>query len=255
MRYPFIPPSGGDQVIDLENDRYGYTTGLYMGPTGFQWSTGLLTCAKDENDIPYIDLYNADNVNLFEDFFSMMDEDGFYIYNNRDSFNTQFHEEFSEGRVAIIDTMISNIEQIRNMENWGIVPYPMYTESVGEYHSTADAGVHSPVIPYNTEDVDRTSMVLEALTILGHNDVIPAFYDVTLKTKYTDDNVDKEMLDLIKSTRTFDFAYYTGATEAFTLVGTKLFITNMSFTTFYQANATSAEAHLNDFLEYLFGSY
>ena len=57
----------------------------------------------DENDIPYIDLYNADNVNLFEDFFSMMDEDGFYIYNNRDSFNTKFHEEFKmtlEGRMS-----------------------------------------------------------------------------------------------------------------------------------------------------------
>lgn len=241
----------GDGVIDLENDRYGYTTGIYMGPTGFLWTTGNAITAKDQNDIPYINLYNETTVDLFDKFFSMMDEDGFHIYDNRDSFNTEFHKEFAQEKVVMIDTMISNIEQLREMESFGLVPYPMFDESVGEYHSTADAGVHSPIIPYNAPDVERTSIILEALTIEGYNQVLPAFYETTLKIKYTDDDEDKDMLDVIRATRTFDFAYYTGATNKFTLPGTSIFSEKTSFSAYYDANKDAAELALEEFLDYL----
>lgn len=241
----------GDGAYDLDNDRYGYTTGLFMGPTGFLWTTGNSITAKDSNDIPYINLYSETTVDLFDNFFAMMNEPGFHIYDTRDSFNTEFHKEFAQGKVVMIDTMISNIDQLRDMNGFGLVPYPLYDENVKDYHSTADAGVHSPIVPYNTPDAERTSIILEALTIEGYNQVLPAFYETTLKVKYTDDDDDKDMLDIIRATRTFDFAYYTGATGKFTLPGTSIFSEKTSFTSYYDANKDAAEASLRDFLDYL----
>ena len=241
----------GDGAYDLDNDRYGYTTGLFMGPTGFLWTTGNSITSKDENDIPYIDLYKESTVDLFDRFFAMMEEPGFHIYDARDSFNTEFHKEFAQGKVVMIDTMISNIEQLRDMDGFGLVPYPLYDETVESYHSTADAGVHSPIVPYNAPDPERTSIILEALTIEGYNQVLPAFYETTLKIKYTDDDADKDMLDIIRATRTFDFAYYTGAAGAFTLPGTSIFSGKTSFTAYYDANKEAAQASLEEFLEYL----
>ena len=241
----------GDGDVELGTDRFGYTTGLFMGPIGFLWTSGSTVTSKDSDDVPFIDLYNDKTISLYTDFFNMMNEKGFNIYDARDSFNTDFHAEFSRGEVVMIDTMISNIEQLRDTDDFGLLPYPMYDESVGEYHSTADAGVHSPIVPYNATNPDRTSMILEALTIEGHNLVIPAFYEVTLKVKYTDDDVDKDMLDIIRDTRTFDFAYYTGSCGPFTVVGTSLFTSKSQFGSYYAANIESAQRSLEDFLEYL----
>lgn len=242
----------GDGQITLGNDRLGYTTGLYMGPVGFLWTTGNGIIGKDGDDMPYLDVYHESTVNLYDKFFKMMGENGFYIYNNRDSFNTQFHQEFAGEQVVMIDTMIENISQLRNMYDWGIVPYPMFTESVGRYYSTADAGVHSPIIPYNTKNPDRTSMVLEALAIEGYNQVIPAFYDVTLQIKYTDDDKSRDMLDLIRSTRRFDLGYYTGSCGGeFALVGTKLFLEGTSFTNYYAKYEQMARESVEDFVSSL----
>ena len=239
----------GDNAIKLGDDRYGFTTGIWMGPMGFLWTTGKGIVTKNSEDIPELTLYNDTTVSLYDKFVTMMSQDGFYIYPDRDSFDTQFHKEFIQGEVAMIDTMIENIAELRNMYDWGIVPYPMFDESVGRYYSTVDAGLHTPIVPYLTEDPERTSIILEALTIEGHNRVIPAFYEKTLQIKYTDDEKSWDMLDLINSSRNFDLGYMTGhCAGVFGLIGTRLIQNNTNLTVYYNQHFSEVQEELNDFI-------
>lgn len=246
----------GDNTIELGKDRYGFTTGIWMGPMGFLWTTGKGIVTKNQDDIPELTLYNDTTVALYDKFTAMMDQDGFHIYPDRDSFDTNFHQEFVQGEVAMIDTMIENIAELRDMYDWGIVPYPMFDESVGRYYTTVDAGLHTPIIPYCTENPERTSIILEALTIEGYNQVIPAFYDVTLQIKYTDDDTSKRMLDLISSTRTFDLGYMTGhCAGTFGLIGTNLISENTSLTVYYNRNVKMVQEELEEFIQNLTNIY
>ena len=49
-----------------------------------------------------------------------------------------------------------------------------------------------------------TGYLLEILNYRSYHDVLPAYYDVCLKTKYSRDEESSEMLDLIFSSRVID---------------------------------------------------
>ena len=55
-----------------------------------------------------------------------------------------------------------------------------------------------------TADPEFVSAVMEAMASESATTVVPAYYDVTLKTKMTCDNDSAEMLDLIFENRVFD---------------------------------------------------
>ncbi|MCL2774430.1 MAG: hypothetical protein FWD71_13940, partial [Oscillospiraceae bacterium] len=60
------------------------------------------------------------------------------------------------------------------------------------------------IIPVTVPDPEKTGAVIEAMACETLNDVIPAYYDVSLKTKYARDDESAEMLDIIFSHRVCD---------------------------------------------------
>ena len=56
--------------------------------------------------------------------------------------------------------------------------------------------------------LERTSVILEALAAESKYTVIPEFYDVYVKTRNTRDEDAKAMLDLIFSTRVYDLGEF-----------------------------------------------
>lgn len=60
------------------------------------------------------------------------------------------------------------------------------------------------VVPNTNTHLDMTSVILETLAVESRNYVFDAYYEQSLKNRYTNDPNAKEMLDLISSTRTID---------------------------------------------------
>lgn len=48
--------------------------------------------------------------------------------------------------------------------------------------------------------------LMEALCLEGRDNILPAYYETTLKSKYMSDPTSAKMLDLIRSSLSFDFA-------------------------------------------------
>ena len=77
--------------------------------------------------------------------------------------------------------------------DFGIIPWPKFDESYDRYHSNVDAGCNMIGVPKTASDPERTSIIIEALCVDGHYNVLPTFY-----AKY--ENTANAKLDEINST-------------------------------------------------------
>ena len=60
------------------------------------------------------------------------------------------------------------------------------------------------IVPITNSDLDMTGTILEALHCVSYETVIPAYYEISLKTKYSRDVESAAMLDLIFRSRVID---------------------------------------------------
>lgn len=119
---------------------------------------------------------------------------------------------FEENRIFLYAIILRNIELLRGMNiDFGVLPYPKLDKNQKSY--LTHVGGASPImcIPITNGDNDRTGYVLEAMSIASYNIVVPAYYDIALKTKYSRDDDSSEMLDVILESRMYDISYYAGS--------------------------------------------
>lgn len=93
-------------------------------------------------------------------------------------------------------------------EDFGIIPWPKYDETIDNYYANVDAGCNLFIVPVTNPDPEKASVILEALAYESYLTVIPTYYDVVLTTKFTRDAESVEMLDIIRAGRVFDIGYY-----------------------------------------------
>ena len=197
----------GDGTIDITNDRYGYVTTHWSGPIQVLYSANQRISKKDKDDLMYISLNTETTVNLFRDFFALTD--GAECYIRMEDANTDTEIAFREGRALFYDPNIGAVKNFRDMEDdFGIIPWPKYTEDVDGYYSNVDAGCNLFCVPISDADPERASIILEALSYEGWRTVIPTYYDVVLSSKYSRDEESAKMLDIICAGRVFDIGYY-----------------------------------------------
>ena len=153
---------------------------------------------------------------------------------------------FPQGRAMFYDGSLYRAKTYRSMEdNFGILPYPKFTEK-DKYSSFVNGRAHLMVIPTTVSDFERTGNIIEALCAIGSREVVPAFYEVSLKTKFARDAESEEMIDIIKDSIVYDLGYMLG--DTFGSIGHDL-ATSQShdFTSTYAANASAANIKLKEF--------
>lgn len=121
---------------------------------------------------------------------------------------------FKQGNALFQNNIVGKVRLLRDVEGWnyGVLPYPKYDAAQDNYYSrVVDAWLH--VVPKTCSDIDRASVILEALASGSSQYVFPAYYDKVLKYQIMRNPEDIEMLELIRAHRTFDLADVTWATE------------------------------------------
>ena len=156
---------------------------------------------------------------------------------------------FRSGRSLFYTTYLQDVIRHRDLEyEIGILPLPKYDDSTPKYYTNVDAGQNVFVVPVTVADTERTSIIVEALCAEGYNTVIPAFYDVSLKTKYARDDESSAMIDYIKDGWVYDYGYFN-----FPLAGDLAFIgqrlvtsRNPNFTSFYERLESQVQKRIDD---------
>ncbi len=192
-----------------DKDIYGYATFYWIGPIQAFYSSGARVIDKNSDDYAF-SVYNERSITMFEKYFALLNSPYTVLDSSaQDSFTCTTTGLFRDGRSLFTDVNVSLVLSLREMENeFGILPWPKLEESDAEYWSNVDAGTNLFTIPITNSDLDRTGHILETLAILGREYVIPAYYDVALKTRDSRDMESAEMLDIIVQNRVFDLGYY-----------------------------------------------
>ena len=199
----------GDGVMDVENDQYGFQSSEWQSPISILYTGGQRIYKKNDEGIPELTLNTSKTVDIFDKYFDLMDSAGNIIYLENTLTGPDM---FSEGRAMFHDGGLGSAQSYRSMDdNFGILPYPKFTED-DEYASVVNGYAHLLVIPITVSDEHRTGNIIEALCAIGSRDVVPAFYEQSLKSKFSRDNESEEMIDIIRDSIIYDLGYVAGGT-------------------------------------------
>lgn len=192
-------------------DLYGYageTENLYYGIV----SAGRELIIKDSSDMPvYAGLDDAGLaafnklLNMFGDKnVSLRAED--WYGKGFDVWLELMDSSFTQDKILFFDTNMANVQTYRNMAaDFGIIPSPKLDEAQKDYISNITVvWTNSLCIPTTVSNFERTGIITDALAAESLYTVIPAYYDIQLKTKIARDEESSEMLDIIFTGRKYD---------------------------------------------------
>lgn len=232
----------GDGIISQETDQFGYVTYQWIGPIQVLYTSGGRIMQKDSDGNPTLTINTERNINVYERYFNLLDNDASFCQGNVNDSIFIDREIFREGRSAFIDMNLKIVIEMRDMQDdYGIIPWPKFDDTVDKYYTNVDAGTNIIGVPVTNTDPERTSVILEALCAEGYREVIPAYYEVALQGKYSRDDVSAQMLDIIRSDRVFDLGYYNSTLSGtFDSIGYYLVTDpNHDFASFYAKNETA----------------
>lgn len=194
----------GDSVMD-ENDQYGYTSlGKQVLP-GFWIAGGALSMKKNDGQLVYTAPTDQKFIDVCQKVFEITWNDNIW---HRVPITVDREEEmqmFCDGKALFTDSSCFQISLTRDAAtDFGIIPYPKYDETQDKYYSRIEGCELFGVSLTNT-DPEMTSVILEAMACESRKIVIPAYYEVALKIKFTRDEESSKMLDIAFENRVFDY--------------------------------------------------
>jgi len=219
-----VRDADGDGRITESNDNWGIASEHYYIAQSFWVSSGIWLVEKDENDLPYFAIPGN------QKFFDMADKavaaltstPGMFMESivgklagysagnapmgsyAGDNFMERRLSFFKGGRCLFSVGAIPEMIDLRDMpDDFGIIPFPKYTAGQSQYYSSVCGGFPF-VTPATNARPEVAGAVMEAMACSARSEIIPAYYESALKTKYSRDADTTEMLDLIFDTRVYD---------------------------------------------------
>jgi len=236
----------GDGTADL-GDHYGVMATLVSETDHFAYTADLRISKRGANGYPEFCLMTERNADILETVNELYyNNKGFFIMPNNDIIDGTAEKRFSEGQMIFLPLWFAATERLREMESdYGLVPYPKYDETQENYRSLVQNTASVLTVPRTVSDIDMVSAVIEALSAESYRRVLPAYYEVGLKTKYSRDDVSSQMVDLIYGVASTDFAYaYSSSLGSIGTIARSVVGKKMDFASTYASNEAAALAGL-----------
>jgi hypothetical protein len=194
-------------------DRYGFVTQVDYLPS-FINASGAKFITKDNDDMPVFTGNSEKIISIIDKMMEIYADDTYCMH--RDAYGkengsgelVQFWV-FPEGRGLFYWGFPRYMGLgLRAMEDdFGILPIPKWDSSQSRYYSLPNAWhSYTYMLPVTVNDVDRNSIILDAMAYHGRKLIRPAYYEVCLQRKYTRDTESSDMLDIIFSSTVYDLA-------------------------------------------------
>ena len=120
-------------------------------------------------------------------------------------------EVFADDRALFMPSALRVTSALRDMKgDYGILPYPKLSES-DEYRMEVPLSAVLWAVPVSSPDLSLTADFCEYYSYLSRENVTPAYYEITLKDKYSRDQNTQEMLDVIRSIVSMTFDAFFGS--------------------------------------------
>ena len=193
----------GDSTYD-ENDVYGCYIRTNTAPDHFTYTANNIMTTRDSDGIPSLNVNNEHFVNYMQDLYDLYYNNvGVYVTDDESQMINRFAE---DGSLFLVNRFVA-ANSLREMNSeYGIVPFPKYDETQ-EYSALVHDAAAIFAIPVTVSHYDEVSASLEALCAESYRTVVPAYYEMALKTKYMSDSTSGIIIDMIKNAAKTDFVY------------------------------------------------
>lgn len=201
----------GDGAFD-DDDQYGIGVITANLTDHFTYAAGIRATERDENNIPVLTMNSEKTVNHTQKLYSLYYENpGVRVFTaDYNSLDVVMPGKFNENELLYLPGWFYTSELLRNMDvDYAVIPFPKYDENEPTYLSLAHDISVTACLPTTCSKVEQATAIMEEMAFLGYRDVLPAYYEVAVKVKYTRDSTDAAMqiLDIIHDNCTTDFAF------------------------------------------------
>ncbi|MHB1152926.1 MAG: hypothetical protein ACYCWE_13215 [Eubacteriales bacterium] len=196
--------NGDGKMDDL--DLYGLLCTYKEVLPGLIIGAGERLIGKNEDDMLYIAMSGDRFFSVIAKAFAITrDNNNWFVDSSAENISPVAVTMFNSNQSLFIDVFLYYAAQFRNMDaDFGIIPHPKFNEEQENYHPKC-GWVEPILIPITASDLDRTGIIIEGLCCQSEKNVIPEYYNKTLKTKITRDDESEQMLDLIFKKRVLDY--------------------------------------------------
>ena len=206
--------NNGDTRRDA-GDSYGVIMQQGNVLNGMIFAANVQYTGIDDSGEYYVALNNEHTVDVYSKLHTMFYETEYGLMLGNEAYITQCVKMFSEDRVLFCPRQFHFTEEdgIRSMESdFYIIPLPKYDAAQENYRVNQYDGVPIYGVPTTLpeERIPAVASTLEAMCSMTSQMVIPVYYDVALKDKYSRDETTAQMIDLIHDSITADFCFYWG---------------------------------------------
>ncbi|MBQ7320813.1 MAG: extracellular solute-binding protein [Clostridia bacterium] len=186
-----------------DNDQYGFLIWTDSA-IGIMHAAGARFATIENGSELVYSLNNEKNLAVLERWINVRNEQ-----NNKFIEGDGSIKSFEEGRVLFYTRYINSVHALRELElDFGILPYPKGDAEQAEYCNTLHAYGNALMCIPDAADPEMSAAIMEAMSYYGQQELLPAYYDITLVGKGIRDAESEEMLDIIFATRFFDVGTY-----------------------------------------------
>jgi len=203
----------GDGKMNYKDDRYGLI-GQRDTLISFLHSAGEYICKKDDNDYPFITFGSERSYSAMDACFNVMynefTHNAHHLEGKVPAIYPVSEEMFMSNRVLFMWVRLRIVENLRSMDtDFGILPLPKLDANQEIYRTDVISYTGCLMsIPSIASNPDRTGHILEAIAAESKYTTMPAYYDITLKTKMARDEDSSDMLDIIFAHRVWDIGEF-----------------------------------------------
>lgn len=175
----------------------------------FSYTAGMQFTERDKDGYPTLISNQERNLKIVETIYNLYYEtDGVLIYTDPYAMSNELVKIFNDGNSLFYANRFYSAEDFRDMkDNYGIIPFPKLDETQEDYYSLVHDGTTLFCIPTTVNELELPCAVLEAMCAENYRTVIPAYYEVALKVKYTKDDVSSQIIDMLHDNVRTDFVY------------------------------------------------
>lgn len=114
---------------------------------------------------------------------------------------------FANRQYLFLDLGMFELQNLREMEDdFGLAPMPKYDEDQEDYYHRINQLACIFSVPISCPDLDRAGIILEYASYISNRDLLPAYYETTVKQKRIRDEKAVEVVDIVRRTARYQLA-------------------------------------------------
>lgn len=197
---------------DPEREVYGYATFTTVQIDVYQDAFDIPVTEKDGEGKPVFTINQSKTYDALNKLFDLIVDTPYTKICKDENGNNNTVEFFGEGRALFAPLCLADGATLQNYDTiYGILPMPKFNEQQDNYHTTCRDSYSVMAVPtssaFSTENLDFIAIITEALCVESSRSVVPEYYTLVLKERYTKDEESIEMIDIIRKGILCNFGY------------------------------------------------